>query len=132
MTAIQIQEMKDAVRVGRLVDLSNDYRTSTVVRATLPEDIGFAMSLSAFQQYVQQGTAEEMDARLQALCDSLQDALGANGTDSQSDFEFTFGGKDDTPRDCRLKLEWSSSADKYGVILLPHEHLQFAHLQEHH
>lgn len=131
MTAIQSEDVKDAVRIGRLVDLSNGYRTSAIVRATLPEDIVFAMSLSAFQLYVQQGTAEEVDARLQALCDSLQDALGANGTLSQSDFEFTFCGRDGAPRNHPLKFEWSSSPNKYGVILLPHEHLQFAHLQEH-
>lgn len=131
MTAIQVRDIKHGVRLGKLIDLRNDYRTRAIVRTTLPDDILLAMSSVAFQQHIEEGPAEEMQARLQSLCDSLRDALGGDGKPSQPDFAFKVRGKDGRTENHSLKVEWLDP-NKYGVILLPQEHVSFAPSQDHH
>jgi hypothetical protein len=124
MAVIQIQSIKDVVRQGRLVDLTNDYRTAVTVRAFLPRT-QFAMSVEAFSQHLQRQSVDEMRARVDALCASLGEALrgGAGGMPSKPDFEYRFFGRDRKQQSHPLKLRWFAP-NRYWVILLPDEEIR--------
>jgi hypothetical protein len=123
MVVIQISSIKDVVRQGKLVDLNNDYRTAVTVKGSLPERTFCAMSAEAFRQSFQQKPAEEMGARVEALCTSLKEALGRSGNPSEADFEYRFFGSDRKPQSRPLKVRWFAP-NRYWVILLPDEEIQ--------
>jgi hypothetical protein len=123
MTVIQFRSIKDVVRQGKLVDLTNDYRTARILRASLPAQTHFAMTAGAFRQHLQQDSAGEMRARVDDLCASLNDALRRAGKPSTLDFEYRFFGGDRKPTSCPLKLQWFAP-NRYWVILLPDEDIR--------
>ena len=123
MTVIQVQSIKDVVRQGKLVDLTNDYRTARTLRASLPDQTHFAMTAGAFQQYLQERSGDEMRARVDGLCASLNDALRRAGKPSTLDFEYRFFGGDRKPQSGPLKLQWFAP-NRYWVIMLPDEEIR--------
>ena len=123
MAVIPIPSIKYVVRQGKLVDLSNDYRTGRTVRASLSGQAHYAMTAAAFGQYVQQPSGEEMRARVDGLCASVNDTLRRGGQPFTLDFEYRFFGGDRKPQSCPLKLQWFAP-DRYWVISLPDEVLR--------
>jgi len=123
MTVIKIESIKDAVRIGALIELSSDYRTSTSVRTCLPRDTACAISPAAFRQHVQQGTAGERRLGVETLCGFLSRAFGLGGKPVQPDSGFQFLTEADKPQSRPLKLEWYEP-NKHWVILLPDEQLR--------
>ena len=83
----------------------------------------YAMTAAAFGQYVQQPSGEEMRARVDGLCASVNDTLRRVGKPSTQDFEYRFFGGDRKPQSCPLKLQWFAP-DKYWVISLPDEDIR--------
>jgi hypothetical protein len=123
MAVIHIPSIKDVVRQGKLVDLTNDYRTARTVKASLPERTYCAMSADAFRQSVQQPPVEELGSRVEALCASLSKAIGGGGKPSEADFEYRFLGSDRKPQSCPLKVRWFAP-NRYWVILLRDEEIR--------
>ncbi len=123
MIPVDVKSIQDSVQKGTLVELSSDYRSSRTVKAYLSEPSRWAMSIDAFRQHVMQGTADEKQSRLTAICMALSDALKQSGEKLQSSFEFGFKGEGGQIQRHPLKLEWFAP-NQYWVILLPSEHLQ--------
>jgi hypothetical protein len=123
MTVIEVPSINDVVRQGKLVDLTNDYRTARIVRSSLPDKSSYAMTAAAFRQHLQQISGEEMQSRVDALCASLNDALRRVGQPTTTDFEYRFFGGDRKPQSSPLKLQWFGP-NKYWVILLPDEDIR--------
>ena len=123
MTSVDIQSIKDSVQKGALVELSSDYRTSSTVRAYLPEQSKWAMSITAFRRHVLQGTSGEKQSRVEAICAVLSNVLLRGGQASQPWVEFQFCGEDGRHESHPLKVEWFAP-NKYWVVLLPDESLR--------
>ena len=123
MTQLNVQSIQDSVRKGTLVELASDYRTSRTVRAFLPEQALCAMSTSAFDQHLQQGTIGEKQSRVEAICAVLEDVLTLSGETARPGFDFTFRGENGRPERHPLKLEWFAP-NKCWVVLLPSECLR--------
>jgi len=123
MIQVDIHSIKDSVQMGTLVELSSDYRTSSTIRAYLPDETRCAMSATAFRQHVLQGTAGEQRSRAEALCAVLSNVLKMNGEAPRPWFEFRFHSEDGQPQSYPLKLEWFAPS-KYWVVLLPQESLR--------
>ena len=120
---MQVPCIKDVVRQGKLVDLTNDYRTASIVRMSLPDESHYAMTASAFRQHLQQRSGDDMRTRVYALCSSLNDALRGAGKHSAIDFEYRFFGGDRKPQSRPLKMQWFAP-NNYWVILLPDEDIR--------
>ena len=123
MAVIEVQSIKELVKVGKVVDLTNDYRTAITVRSSLPGSSFYAMSAGAFRQFLQQQSVDDMRTRVDGFCDSLSHALGVTGKPATPAFEYRFFGRDRQPQSCPLKLQWFAP-DRYWVILLPDEEIQ--------
>jgi len=125
MTVIRVQSIQHAISKGTLIQLANDYRTSRTVRACLPKQTSYALAISAtaFQEQVQQGTVGDKQSRMEAICNFLSKALGLKGTPMPSDLQFRFPGESGKPESFSLKLEWYAPS-KYWVVLLPDEQIQ--------
>jgi hypothetical protein len=123
MTQVAAQSIQDSLRKGKLVELTSDYRTSTAVRAHLPEKTQCAMSSAAFRQHVLQGNATEIRSRVDAICAALSSVLKLKGEAPGPRFEFRFFGGNGQPQSHPLKLEWFAP-NKHWVVLLPDENLR--------
>jgi hypothetical protein len=120
---INVKSIKDAVSNGTLIDLATDYRTASVAKASLPKNTACAMSLEGYRQHVQQGSAGDRRAKLEAICRFLGKALGLAINPSQPDSRFRFPQAGAIPESSSLKLEWYA-ADEYWVVLLAEEELR--------
>jgi hypothetical protein len=123
MTHLDVHSIKDSVQKGTLVELSSDYRTSSTVRAYLPERAPCAMSTTAFHRHVLQGAAGEKRSRVEAICAVLSTVLTMSGEAPRPWFEFKFWGADGRPQSYPMKVEWFAP-NKCWVILLPDESLR--------
>jgi hypothetical protein len=123
MTVINVQSIKDAVRMGTLIELSSDYRTSAFVRTILPKNTPCAISPAAFRRHVQQGTAGERRSGVEALCVFLSSAFGFRGKPSQADSGLQFPREGGKLQGQPLKLEWYAP-NEHWVVLLPDEQLR--------
>jgi hypothetical protein len=123
MIPVNVQSIQDSVRNGGLVELSSDYRTSSVMRAHLPRPAQCAISITAFRQHILQGTTVEKQSRVEAICTVLSNVLKLNGGSPGGWFEVRFFGKDGRSQSVPLKLEWFTP-DKHWVVLLPEEQLR--------
>jgi hypothetical protein len=122
-TPVDVQTVQDSIMKGTLVELSSDYRTSGTVRACLPKQTLCVMSTTAFRRHLLQGTANEKQSRVEAICAVLSSALKSGEQTSQPWVEFKFCGEDGRPQSHPLKLEWFAP-NRCWVVLLPDEHLR--------
>jgi len=125
MADLVIDSIRAAIAQGKLIDLAEDYRTSRSIRACLPRqtDYPFAISTTAFNQEVQQGTPRQRQSRLDIIGAFLTKVLALGEKRRPADLELRFPGEASESSVGALKLTWFAP-NKYWVILLPNEQLQ--------
>src|SRR5690242_17954534 len=116
MPVILISSLKEAFQRGKLIDLSNDFRTGTTIRGSLPDQTNFAMSTAAFNKHIQHGASGRMLPRLDSLCTMLRDLPATPKDRSHLELMIKYSGADGQPQSHPVKLEWFA-AEHCWIIL---------------